>query len=42
MTQRNFSNKVVHYTGKNINVTPHNIELRKGLNVEANFKNTVN
>ena len=42
MTQRNFSNKVVHYKGKNINVTPHNKDLRENLNVETTFSNTVN
>ncbi len=29
--QRAFSSKVVHYTGSNVNITPHNKDLRQGI-----------
>ena len=39
---RHFSNKVVKYGGKNINITKFNEEMRAGLTGKVTFSNTFN
>ena len=39
---RQFSNRVVKYSGKNVNVTKYNQELRTGLTGTVSFNNTWN